>query len=93
MFVSTSSNTILIYQNEAYLTNITSFCSSIKASIIDETGNMTVLCSSDVIHIFSYSGSYLGVHWTCIVPNLLDLSFDSKRNLGLLASNGVLCFF
>jgi hypothetical protein len=89
MFVSTSSKTILVYQNETYLSNITTICSSIKASIIDQTGNMAVLCSSNVIYIYSFNGSYLGVHWTSIVPNLVDLSFDSKGNLGLVASNGV----
>jgi hypothetical protein len=89
MFVSTSSKTILVYQNETYLSNITTICSSIKASIIDQTGNMAVLCSSNVIYMYSFNGSYLGVNWTSIVPDLVDLSFDSKGNLGLVASNGV----
>ncbi len=69
MFVSTSSNSILVYQNETYLSNITTFCSSIKASIIDQTGNIFVLCSSDIIHFYSFNGSYLGVNWTSIVPS------------------------
>ncbi len=89
MFVSTSSNTILVYQNETYLSKITTFCSSIKASIIDQTANMAVLCSSYVIYIYSINGSYLGVNWTSIVPDLVDLSFDSKGNLALVALNGV----
>ncbi len=89
MFVSTSSNTILVYQNETYLSQITTFCSSIKASIIDQTGNMAMLCSSGIIYIYSINGSYLGVNWTSIVPDLVDLSFDSKGNLALVALNGV----
>jgi hypothetical protein len=71
MFVSTSSNSILVYQNETYLSNITTFCSSIKASIIDQTGNIFVLCSSDIIHFYSFNGSYLGVNWTSIVPSII----------------------
>jgi hypothetical protein len=89
MFVSTSSNSILVYQNETFLSLITTFCSSIKTSIIDQTGNMAVLCSSDVIYIYSCNGSYLGVKWTSIVPDLVDLSFDSKGNLALVGLNGV----
>jgi hypothetical protein len=89
MFVSTSSNTILIYQNETFLSQITTFCSSIKASIIDQTGNMVVLCSSDVMYIYSINTSYLGVKWTSLVSNLVDISFDSKGNLALVAINGV----
>jgi len=89
MFVSTSSNSILVYQNETFLSEITTFCSSIKASIIDQTGNMVVLWSSDVLHIYSINSSYLGVKWTSIVPNLVDISFDSKGNLALVALNGV----
>ncbi len=89
MFVSTSSNTILVYQNETYLSNITTFCNSIKASIIDQTGNLVVLCSSNIIYIYSFNGSYLGVNWTSIVPDLVDLSFDSKGNLAHVSSNGV----
>jgi hypothetical protein len=71
------------------LSQITTFCSSIKASIIDQTGNMVVLWSSDVLHIHSINSSYLGVKWTSIVPNLVDISFDSKGNLALVALNGV----
>jgi hypothetical protein len=89
MFVSTSSNKILVYQNETYFRNISTFCSSIKSSIIDQTGNMAVLCSSDVIYMYSNNGSYLRANWTSLVPDLLDLSFDSKGNLALVASNGV----
>ena len=89
MYVATSSNTILVYQNELYLSQITTLCSSIKASIIDQTGNMAVLCSSDIIYIYSFNGSYLGVNWTSIVPSLVDLSFDTSGNLVLVASNGV----
>ena len=48
MFVSTSSNTILVYQNETYLRQITTICNSIKASIIEQTRNMATLCS---IHV------------------------------------------
>ncbi len=89
MFVSTSSKTILVYQNETYLSNITTICSSIKASIIDQTGNIAVLCSSNVIYMYSNNGSYLRVNWTSLVPDLVDLLFDSKGNLALVASNGV----
>ena len=89
MYIATSSNTILVYQNESYFSKITTFCISIKASIIDQTGNMAVLCGSDVIYIYSSNGSYLGVNWTSIVPSLIDLSFDSSGNFVLVASNGV----
>ena len=89
MFVSTSSSRILVYQNETFMSQITTLCSSIKASIIDQTGNMAVLCSTNIIYIYSFSGSYSGVNWTSIVPNLVDLSFDSSGNLALVASNGV----
>jgi hypothetical protein len=90
IFVSTSWNTILVYQNETYLRQIIiTFCSSIKASIIDQTGNIAVLCSTEIIYIYFMNGSYLGVNWTSIVPNVVDLSFDSSRNLALVDSNGV----
>ena len=50
---------------------------------------MAVLCSTGVIYIYSFNGSYLGVNLTSIVPSLIDLSFDTSGHLALVAQNGV----
>lgn len=89
LYVSTSSKYIFVYRDQVNIQNITTNCGSgITSSIIDQSGNLAILCSN-IIHIYSRNGTYLGASWKSTIPNLSDMSFDNYGNLVLVATNGI----
>ena len=89
MYVTTNNNTILVFQNDLNVKNITFFNISIASSLIDQNGNIAILSNSNIIYVYSANGTYLGANWISNVPSLVGLSLDLNGNLVLLAFNGI----
>ena len=81
--------TVLVYQNEIIIKNFSTLCASIISTIVDNYGNHAILCSSNIIYLYSVNGTYLGLHFNALVPSVTDMSFDSHGDLVLVASNGL----
>jgi hypothetical protein len=88
MYIVTT-KTILVYQNEANIKNLSTICSKIVSSIIDTYGNLALLCNPDTVYLYSLNGTYLGASFKTLVPMVIDMSFDSHGDLILVTGNGI----
>jgi hypothetical protein len=76
-YVSTNKATILILRNEIIIGNFSILTPCyIVSSIIDHFGNIAVLCSRNMIYVYSLNGTYLGVKWSSTVFNIDDIQID-----------------
>ncbi len=82
-------NKIFVYQNEINIWSFNTFCSTITSALIDNYGNLAVLCNSNTVYLYSVNGTYLNVNFQSLVPSVIDISFDSFGDLVFVASNGV----
>ena len=81
--------TVLVYQNEIIIKNFSTLCASIISTIVDNYGNHAILCSSNIIYLYSVNGTYLGLNFNALAPSVIYMSFDSHGDLVLVSSNAI----
>ena len=91
LFISTNSRIIFMVQNEKIINNFNTSCTSITSLVIDPYGNIAVLCSSNVIQVYSSTGIFSGISWKFILPySVIDFSFDLNSNLVFFTSSSII---
>lgn len=93
LYVAVSLNinsSILALQNDLIVSIISTTCSSITSLKIDQYGNIAIVCSNDIISIYSINDkTFSNISWISAVANINDIEFDSNGNLVLTAQNGI----
>jgi hypothetical protein len=69
-------NKIFVYQNEINIWSFNTFCSTITSALIDNYGNLAVLCNSNTVYLYSVNGTIMS-NYTRVVNNI-DLSADKQ---------------
>ncbi len=86
--VTESSSLIYVIQNDIINKTIATTHTWIYSILVDNYGQFSILEYYRNIYVYYVNGSYSGVSWN-ILPDVIEMSFDSHGDLVLVTSNGL----
>ncbi len=86
--VTESSSLVYVIQNDTLNKTIATTHTWIYSILVDNYGQYSILDFNRSIYVYHVNGSYSGVSWN-IIPDVIEMSFDSHGDLVLVTSNGL----